>query len=375
MNFDPTPLQNEMQAKAAEAFRRREATAFARLETAQPPELKALTLDLLKPLVQAGYWTLALGDYGEENALALALMEMETARASFSLAIALQKTRLFARTVKKYANADVKSVILDPIMRGEALAAVTLLDAARSPLALSASRSGGGFLLNGETSFVVNAPVADWLAVETSVEDKPFILLIKANDVSVVIGERTESAGVNGVAFAKMRFNATPVSASRALGPFDGSRLIDSLAATNDLGLAVAAAGLMKSVFEAIKTYAGEAGATGKPRMADQHVRYTIAELLALVQTAELLALRAIWLRAVKDPEAHTIGRAAKAFCADTAAAVAREALQIAGADGFAGGSLFARALRDAQYIGIAGTDTAAAKERIAKDLLIRYEV
>jgi alkylation response protein AidB-like acyl-CoA dehydrogenase len=112
--------------------------------------------------------------------------------------------------------------------------------------------------------------------------------------------------------------------------------------------------------------------------MGYQEVRFSLAEMLALVQTAQLAVHRAGWLVADGDGpdarEADAMVRVAKVFCAESAEEVARAAMQVLAGRGFLSGNPVEQAYRDAKFAALAGTTSGVARMQIADDLLERYE-
>jgi alkylation response protein AidB-like acyl-CoA dehydrogenase len=142
-----------------------------------------------------------------------------------------------------------------------------------------------------------------------------------------------------------------------------------------DLILTVASVGLMHRVMAFTKAHADSHTRGGRPVFRFQEIRFKIAEMLTLYQTAQLLTYRAAWLYSVADREAATVLHCAKVFSSETAEQVASMAMQILAGRGYISGNPVERAWRDANLAGIAGTTCEIARMSIADDLLGRYRV
>ncbi len=97
----------------------------------------------------------------------------------------------------------------------------------------------------------------------------------------------------------------------------------------------MASVGLMQGTIAQAKSHAGSHVREGKPILAHQEIRFKLAEMLTLFQTAQLLAYRAGWMRAHADPEAATLGRVAKVFAAEASEQVAAMGMQIMAGEGY----------------------------------------
>ena len=92
-----------------------------------------------------------------------------------------------------------------------------------------------------------------------------------------------------------------------------------------------ASLGIMQRVFEAATAHAKGTREDGKKLIGRQEYGFRLAEMLTLLQTAELLAYRAAWMAEAGIHEAPTLAACAKVFCTETAAEVASSALDILG--------------------------------------------
>jgi alkylation response protein AidB-like acyl-CoA dehydrogenase len=301
-------------------------------------------------------------------------MDLELARASSSLFLAFQATRHLAGLVAGWGAATQRTELLGSLTDGKTIGAVVLPEAGGvadgTPTATAAS--GGGWTLRGERPFVANGPIADWLAVFADAGGKTLIGLVRPDQPNVRRGERLRLLGLGGLATCAVTLDGVQLAADRVLGPFDDAAPVVWCRRSRDLGLAVAGVGLMQRTFEAAKTYAQSRQRGGKPIVVRQEIGFKLAELLMLAQTAELLVHRAAWMVGTGDPEADTLVRCAKVFCAENAERVASAALQVLAGHGCVAGNEVERAWRDAKAIAMLGTTVEVARMAIADELLAR---
>ncbi|MGD9077545.1 MAG: acyl-CoA dehydrogenase family protein, partial [Desulfobacteraceae bacterium] len=106
------------------------------------------------------------------------------------------------------------------------------------------------------------------------------------------------------------------------------------------------------------------------PIIAYQEVAFRLAEMLTLLQTAQLLAYRAAWTDETGDREAQVLAHCAKVFCSESAEEVASSALQILGGKGYVQGNPAEEGYRNAKYLRIAGTSSEISRMKIADEVL-----
>jgi alkylation response protein AidB-like acyl-CoA dehydrogenase len=99
-------------------------------------------------------------------------------------------------------------------------------------------------------------------------------------------------------------------------------------------------------------------------------VSFKLAEMLTLLQTAQLLAYRAAWMEETGDREAAVLAHCAKVFCTESAEKVASYALQIMGGQGYISGNPAEEGYREAKYLQIAGTSSEISRMKIADKVL-----
>jgi alkylation response protein AidB-like acyl-CoA dehydrogenase len=268
---------------------------------------------------------------------------------------------------------------LERVAAGDVIAAVAVSEdeqpESKSGLSTVAWRDADGFIVSGKKAFVTNAPIADCIAVAASLNGRPAIFLVEPDDPGLVIGPRLETLGYNGLAVASLELREVRVPASRALGPFEDQACIEFLRGTQDMLLAIASVGLMRRTLAEAKRYADSHHRGGKPIFAWQEIRFKIAEMLTLTQTAQLLCYRASWMYSVSDREAATLVHCAKVFSAEASERVASMAMQILAGTGYLSGNPVEQGYREAKYAALAGTTTEIARMLIAEELLNRHQV
>jgi alkylation response protein AidB-like acyl-CoA dehydrogenase len=296
---------------------------------------------------------------------------LAVARRSVPLLLALEATRHLQDLVGSLGPGGLSGAESAALARGERIGAVALADSAEAAPARLA-RSGDGWRLSARKSFVTNAPVADWIAVFADSDGREAVCLVSPRDVGVRPGERMDLMGLDGLPVAALALEDAPLPAARVLGPFGERAASTRYARDANLSIAVAAAGLMRGALRAAHRHAQDHRREGRPLFSRQEVAFKLAEVLALTEAAELLCHRASWMVEAADPEADTVVRCAKVFCAESAERAASACLQVMGGEGYRKGNAAERAFRDAKGLALAGTTVEVARMAIADALLSR---
>jgi len=380
VNFDWTDKDKAFKGRVAGLFAQGNLPATENLEHADPSELERLTREYFGKLAEVGYLSVGIGPAAASQAMELMAGQEELARVSSSLFLAAEtSSRLFGGLVKGFGAPDLVQEILEPLERGRLIGAVAISEPEDSQQAsgfrTSAYQDGEEVVLSGKKSFVTNGPIADCFAVVGSIDGQLAFFLVEKGLPGLIVGPRIQTLGYNGLAVASLELNSVHVPRSRVLGPFDNQGPLDFLKRVEDMVLAVGSIGLMQRIVSEARAYAASHNRGGKAIFSYQEIRFKLAEMLTLTQTAQLLTYRAGWMAAGADPEARTIVHCAKVFAAEASEKAASLAMQITAGQGYVSGNTVERCYRDAKFAAIAGTTSEIARMSIADDLLRRYPV
>jgi alkylation response protein AidB-like acyl-CoA dehydrogenase len=349
------------------------------MERADVQRLGSITRSFLKKLAETDYLSLGLGPGSAAGGLKLLAAQEEIARISGSLFLAVETgARLFGGLLQGF-GAGRFSDLLERLVQGDLLAAVAISEKEPAPsgpgFSTRAWRDGSVFSVSGAKAFVTNAPMADYIAVATSEDGKPAFVLIRPDQPGVTVGPRLETLGYNGLAVASLTLDEVKVPEEMVLGPFENGTCLDFLGRTQDMLLVIASVGLMRRTVAEAKNYADSHQRGGKPIFHWQEIRFKIAEMLTLTQTAQLLCHRAAWMCSVSHEETGILIHCAKVFTAESSERVASLAMQILAGNGYLSGNPVEQAYREAKYGALAGTTTEIARMSIADELLKDYQV
>lgn len=374
MNFDLGEKELSVAARIKDLFGTESKGFPVRWESRDLQETRDSLLQWLKRLGQAGYFDLGLRD-GKNSAALVATRESLAALAP-SLFLSLEvSTRLFGRLISVYGTSDHMDSFLPAVQEGRLIGAVGLSEAGMNiegSLETLAVPTGPDFLVSGAKGHVVNAPVADWIAVAGKTRGRLAFFLLRADSEGLSIGPRLSTSGYDGVAISPLSLKNCPVSSRRCLGPFEDDEPLRKVRFWEDEILTAASLGLMRRALDSALEYARVHKSGGKAIIAYQEIGFKLAEMLTLLQTAQLLAYRAAWMAETGDPEAELLGHCAKVFCAESAEWITSASMQVLGQHGYQRGHPAEEGFRNAKYLQISGTSTEISRVKIGDGVLGR---
>jgi len=349
-------------------------TSLKMLEAEDPNKARTVVLECLKRLGGIGYLDLGLEDAKNSSILVSAqeILALQDASLFFSVEVS---TRIFGRLLSRYANDQLKSTILQDLREGRIIGTVAFSEKGMNieghPFETMGIPKGDGYGVSGRKVFVMNAPIADWIAVAGKVGDSSVFFLVQKESEGVKIGPRIRKLGYDGVSATSFVLGNCFVPSEHVIGPFAHERAVHDVRLWEDQVLTAASLGLMKQSLDEATDYAKKHESGGKPVIAYQEVGFKLAEMFTLYQTSQLLAYRAAWLDEIGDREAAVVASCAKVFCGESAEKIASEALQILGINGYTSNNPAEEAFRNAKYLQIAGTSTEISRMKIADSVLL----
>ena len=328
-------------------------------------------MQVINKLAATPYLKLTLGEDRDYNGLLTLMGAMEVVGA-FSPSILLSiemSTRVFGRIVSTFGSDSLKERLLSPILEGKLLGSVAVSEASMNvvnePLKTEGKADGDKVVLNGQKQYVVNAPLADWVAVLGVMDEKPAVFMVEKGTSGLVVEDKMSMLGYDGMAVSGIRLENCVIDASHVIGPFDNSSVIDTVKIWENQALIGAGLGLMKAAFESARDYAKAHKSGGKPIIAYQEVGFKLAEMLTLFQTSQLFSYRAAWGADDNTKDGDSFTLSAKVFVTESAEKVASSALQILAGSGYRAGNAAERAFRCSKYLQIAGTSTEISRVKI----------
>ena len=377
MNFDVGEEEKRLCERIKGLFAADRAADLMPLENLSVEDMRGTVLRWLVSLGQTGY--LSPGVACTQNSVGLVVIQEQLAAMAPSLFLSVEvSARIFGRLVANWGTSDQKERILPDLTSGRRIGAVALSEMSgnieNDPLATKGVSSTDGFRVTGSKSHVVNSAIADWIAVAGHIdgEQGTAFFLIPKDSNGLLISDRTPTLGYEGVAVSSIRLEDCQLSSKHVIRPPEPNVSLKTVRLWEDQVLTAASLGLMRRSFDLAVEYAKTHQSGGKPIIAYQEVGFKLAEMLTLLQTAQLLAYRAAWMSESGDREAAVLARSAKVFCTESSEKIASEALQILGETGYVRGNPAESGYRDAKYLQIAGTSTEISRMKIG-DAVLEY--
>jgi alkylation response protein AidB-like acyl-CoA dehydrogenase len=371
MDFDLTAADRDLRKKLKGLFDSDLKEDPDRLESGAPDRTREILLNWSRALAGIGYLDIGLDD--SKNSVALTTAQEVLAALSPPLFLSVEvNVRLFGRLIARYGTEEQRSEILPGLKRGDLLGTVALsernMSTENNPMETRAIREEGGFRISGSKGHVVNALASDWFAVAGETGDRPAIFLVKRGAEGLSVGKRLPALGYHAALISPVSLEHCRVWST--MGPFENGLPLEDLRTWEDQILTAAALGQMQRAFDAALHHAKTHHSGGKPIIAYQEIGFKLAEMLTLLQTAQLLAYRAAWMAESGDRESGLLVHCAKVFCTESAEKVSSQALQILGIEGFLRGNPAEASYRDGKYLQVAGTSTEISRMKIAENLL-----
>ncbi|MBK9245534.1 MAG: acyl-CoA dehydrogenase family protein [Burkholderiales bacterium] len=375
MDFDLTPDQRAVRDTFARFADQRIAPQAAAIDEAHAfpralfGELAALGLFGMRYPEEVGGTGMGLTEF------CLALGEI--ARGSMSLAgAAAMQSLMGTKFLHMLGNADIVERLLRPALRGEKIGAICMTEPdAGSDLdgiATAARKVDGGYLLDGQKTWVTSAPVADFFTVfaRAGAGKKLTIFLVERTFTGLAVGRPIHKMGVWALPTSEVAFDSCFVPDSHRLSREEGDgegHLRRTLAEIRIITGAMAL-GAGRAALAAARRYAAERKQFGKPIDRFQAIQFKLAEMATALEAATQLVYYAAWLRDHDRPH-HKEAAMCKLNASETAAMVCDQAARVLASYGYAMEYPVQRYLRDVRFTLIGGGTSEILKLVIAKEV------
>ncbi|MDP3668382.1 MAG: acyl-CoA dehydrogenase family protein [Telluria sp.] len=374
MNFDLMEQQQAVRATFARFCDQRIAPQAAALD-----EARAYPRELMAELAGLGMFGMRYPEDAGGSGMGLTefcLALQEVARGSMSLAgAAAMQSLMGTKFLHMLGNREITERLFKPALRGERTGAICMTEPnAGSDLggiATSATKVDGGYLINGQKTWITAAPLADFFTVfaRAGEEKKLTIFLVERGFKGLIVGREIHKMGVLALPTSEVAFDNCLVPDSHRLSEEgDGEAHLKKTLAeiriiTGAMGLGVARAALDEAV-----RYASERKQFGKPIDRFQAIQFKLAEMATQLEAATHLVYHAAWLCDAGRPH-HKQAAMAKLFATEAAAEICDQAARILASYGYAMEYPVQRYLRDVRFLLIGGGTSEILKLIIAKEV------
>ena len=276
----------------------------------------------------------------------------------------------------KFGTDEQKQRYLVPAIRGERIGALGITEPGAgsdvAALRTRAERTEGGWMVNGEKTYITNGVRADFIvtAVKTTAAGGhhgiSFLIIDRGEGVS---SAKLDKLGWHASDTATISFQDVFVSEDNLLGGLhEGFALIMANFQWERLAMALGAVGAMQSAWERTAAFARERHAFGRPLSSHQAIRHKLVDLATSAHTCRCVTYDAL-RRFVCGEEPVREVTMAKLLTQRASFELMDACLQIHGGAGYMREYWVERAARDARLGPIGGGSDEIMREILARAL------
>ncbi|WP_274627198.1 acyl-CoA dehydrogenase family protein [Arvimicrobium flavum] len=239
---------------------------------------------------------------------------------------------------------------------------------------MTARRDGGGFVLDGEKTWISNGGIADLYVVFARTGEAPgakgiSCFLVPADTPGLAVAERLEVIAPHPL--ARLSFENCRVPASAMIGkPGEGFKIAMSVLDVFRSTVGAAALGFARRALDESVSRVSSRNLFGAPLFDLQMVQGHIADMALDVDAAALLIYRAAWTKDMGAPRVTREAAMAKLYATDRAQSVIDKAVQLHGGDGIRKGHIVESLYREIRALRIYEGASDVQKVVIARQML-----
>jgi acyl-CoA dehydrogenase len=278
-----------------------------------------------------------------------------------------------AHYLLRWGSAEQKARYLPAMVSGERIAAIAMTEPGAGSdlrgLAMSATRAGDGFVLNGSKTFISNGQNADLVIAVARSERGTSLFLVDADAPGFRRGRKLKKMGAHEQDTSELFFDDVRVPSEALLGSEGGGLVIlMSELPTERLSLAVAAVAACELALDLTVKYTKERRAFSKALFEMQNTAFKLAELKAEIAMARAY-VDACLQQYMAGKFTAVDGAQAKLVTTRLQCRVMDECLQLHGGYGFMDEYLISRLYADARVQRIYGGADEVLKLVISRSL------
>jgi hypothetical protein len=325
-------------------------------------QAEVMPMEMVRQLAAKGYLGAVLPvDRGGAgfNMVEFGLLNEELGRGCSSLRSLLTVHSMVALAIWRWGREEQKAQWLEKLGQGKAIAAFALTEPEAGSdareIKTKAVASSDNFLLSGHKKWITFAQIADLFLVFAKSERGPCAFLLERNTPGLVISPVHGMLGTRASMMAELHLEECRARKQDMIGApgFGLSHVASSALDCGRYSVAWGSVGIAQACLEACLQYTGRRKQFGAFLRDHQLIQRMIAQMEAGVKAARLLCYHAGQLKDAGDPASMIETSIAKYFACTTAASIARDAVQIHGANGCSSEYPVERFYRDAKIMEI----------------------
>lgn len=280
--------------------------------------------------------------------------------------------------ILRFGSDEQKETYLPSLVRGERIGVQAMTEPGSGSDSFSLrtrarlTDDGEGWVLDGNKTFITNAPIADFFVVfATEDASKGWsalsAFLVDAANPGVRVGKPFSKMGLHTSPMSELSFDGCRVPASALLGRRGLGMAIFNHSMNFERSFILASAvGTMRRQVETCIAYANEREQFGQPIGGFQAVSHRIVDMKLRLETAQLLLYRMAWHKSRGD-KADIESAMVKLYLSEVWVANSLDQIQVHGGYGYMTESGLERDLRDA-----VGSRIYSGTSEIQKNLIAR---
>ena len=297
------------------------------------------------------------GEGGDALAACLDIEEVARGCASSSLIPAVNKLGTMPLIVG--GDETLLKTYLPKVASGEAMFSYALSEREAGSDAASmktrAVAGDGGWVLNGQKSWITNAGVSSYYTV-MAVSDPAAgsrgisAFVVHADDPGFSLGTPERKLGIHGSPTREIILENCWIPSDRIIGePGTGFQTAMSTLDHTRITIGAQAVGIAQGALDVAIAYAKDRKQFGKSISEFQGIQFMIADMAMKLEAARQLVYVAAGKSERQDPDLTFFGAAAKCFASDVAMEITTDAVQALGGAGYTKDWPVERYMRDAK--------------------------
>ncbi len=283
----------------------------------------------------------------------------ELSKACGGISLSLAATALGTLPIVLFGTDEQKQKYLPDLASGAKLAAFAVTEAGAgsdaSGIQTTARKDGDCFILNGTKQWITNGEVAETYAV-VAMTDKAkgargaTAFIIEKGTPGFSFGKKEDKMGIRASSTYELVFEDCKVPAAQVLGKI-GQGFVVAMK-TFDMsrpGVAAQALGIAAGALDDAVAYARQRVQFGKPIIANQGLRFLLAEMAMKVEASRALVYAVARSIDAGDLKCQKESAIAKCFASDMAMEVTTDAVQVFGGYGYMKEYPMEKRMRDAK--------------------------
>ncbi len=338
-------------------------------------DIDAACRALVRDLGNAGFLNLCVGADSVPDVRSLAIARETLAYHSGLADFAIAMQGLGSGAISLAGSPAQKAEWLPKVAAGSAIAAFAMTepetgsDAAN--IAMAARAGGGGYLLDGEKTYISNGGIADFYTVLARTGEAEgarglSMFIVRADDPGLGVAERIEVIAPHPL--ARLTFDGVRGELIGASG--EGFGIAMRVLTLFRVTVGAAALGFARRALDEAVAFS-TTRKLGAATLADNAVTQDrLAEMATSIDASALLIARAAWQQDTGPAENRRAAAMAKLYATESAQAVIDAAVQLHGGMGVTKGAIVESLYREIRALRIYEGASEVQRQIIARDLL-----